>query len=157
MWEKVSYLPKWIWQYLNTKRENYICEAKKIHNPGKAQLYRKCISSTLSPASIELRVCIQMYSAKDAKSRALQHNMHRWNAAILKLSRWASLYSGREGAFPGSSSSFTVILTSVRWTQQPITVQLNTDDGWLWILKRLHVSCPGSFFHSSSIGSSREA
>lgn len=45
----------------------------------------------------------------------------------------------------------------LRVTQQPITVQLNTDDDCLSDSEQLHVSCPGSFFHSFSIGSSREA
>lgn len=131
----------------------------KMANPKKSssleEMYSICTFSKLHRA--ERLNPNAKYSVKDAKSRALQHNMHRWYAAILKLSWWASLYSGREGAFPGSPSSFTVPLTSLHWTQQPITVQLNTDDDRLWISNGCTYPVPDPSFHSFSIGSSREA
>lgn len=46
--------------------------------------------------------CVNSYpSVTDAKSRALEENMHRWNTAAVKSSWWVSLYSGQQGAsFP---------------------------------------------------------
>ena len=65
MQKRVSHLPTWIRQYFNTK--GYICEEND--KPGKAQLYRKDIP-------IRLGVNGNDY-VTDAKSRALQYNMHR--------------------------------------------------------------------------------